>query len=372
MSIKDYKISFCIVCRNRLHQLKETLLQNIVDNSDYPNLEILLFDYNSSDGLGIWIKENFRKYIGNGLLQYFHTSEPSAFHFAHSKNVIFKMAVGDIICNLNADHFTGAGFATFVNSQFNLNNDFFLSGMDFKNKFSRFKTPSDLAGKICIKREDFYTTEGYDERMGTYGFDDEDFVNRLMMAKKRSILINNSEFSKFIRHDDSERFSFEKSSDKYLSIICRPISPSESSMILMEKSGELSIGTIINTGTLQSSDYKRAFKNNKIKEPFHLKEDWIIGSWKVNNNNITILINNGGTMQLKFNKRHKFYTASDGIYYLLKNANTLNVIAHFRFFSTNYFHMKNNLARRIINPNNGCFGRSTVFKNFTDFPIVIR
>ena len=55
-----YKISFATVCMNRLHHIRQTLPKNIADNSDYENVEFILLDYNSSDGLEEWVKETMQ------------------------------------------------------------------------------------------------------------------------------------------------------------------------------------------------------------------------------------------------------------------------------------------------------------------------
>ena len=70
-------ISFCISCRGRLHHLRRTLPQNIADNRDYPNLEFILLDYNSTDGLGEWVKHELSEEIANGQLNYYFTSQPT-------------------------------------------------------------------------------------------------------------------------------------------------------------------------------------------------------------------------------------------------------------------------------------------------------
>ncbi|HEX6426988.1 MAG TPA: glycosyltransferase, partial [Niastella sp.] len=109
------KISFCIVCMNRLHHLQQTFLRNIHDNDDYPNLEIVLLDYNSQDGMELWVNENLREFIAAGRVTYYKTFEPQVFSHSHSKNLAFRLASGDIVCNINADHFTGKGFGHYVN-----------------------------------------------------------------------------------------------------------------------------------------------------------------------------------------------------------------------------------------------------------------
>src|SRR5690349_9158200 len=103
---ENFAISFCIVCMNRLHQLEETLLQNIKDNEGYDNLEFVVLNYNSQDGMDEWVREHLSDYISIGKVNYYKTSEPTIFSHSHSKNLMFKLAKGDIVCNVNADNYT--------------------------------------------------------------------------------------------------------------------------------------------------------------------------------------------------------------------------------------------------------------------------
>ena len=111
-------ISLCTVCMNRLHHIKKTLPQNIEDNAAYPDLEFILLDYNSTDGLEEWVKNNMQEYIISGRLKYYKTSEPVFFDRSHSRNLMFKLAAGDILCNIDADNYTGLAFADYVNEMF--------------------------------------------------------------------------------------------------------------------------------------------------------------------------------------------------------------------------------------------------------------
>ena len=45
------QISFCITCMNRLKHLQETLEKNILDNFLVDEVEFVVLDYNSQDGL---------------------------------------------------------------------------------------------------------------------------------------------------------------------------------------------------------------------------------------------------------------------------------------------------------------------------------
>ena len=88
---KIYKISFCTTVMNRLYNLKETLLKNIEDNKEYPDLEFVILDYNSQDGLEKWMKDNMMEHIESGRVSYYRTEEPKYFNMAHSRNIAFKV-----------------------------------------------------------------------------------------------------------------------------------------------------------------------------------------------------------------------------------------------------------------------------------------
>ena len=51
------KISFCITCMNRLEYLRKTLERNILDNLLEGQVEFVLLDYHSTDGLPEWVRQ---------------------------------------------------------------------------------------------------------------------------------------------------------------------------------------------------------------------------------------------------------------------------------------------------------------------------
>src|SRR5690606_26363819 len=76
MENNQLRISYCIVCMNRLDHLKKTLLLNLEDTRGDRNVEFVLLDYNSGDGMGEWVKQNLKKEMQFGRLIYFRTEEP--------------------------------------------------------------------------------------------------------------------------------------------------------------------------------------------------------------------------------------------------------------------------------------------------------
>jgi len=175
---KKYKISFCIPCMNRKEEAKITILKNIKDNADYPNLEITLLDYNSTDGLDQWIKSEMMDYIKSGLLTYYKTEEPKYWCPIHSRNVAMKLGSGEIINMLDANKFTTEGFATHINSIANQIDRpaVFARAMGRKNVRSYFR----LFGRIGFFKEDFMSLGGYNEEFSGYGWQDRDLLYRAM------------------------------------------------------------------------------------------------------------------------------------------------------------------------------------------------
>lgn len=174
---KIYKISFCTTCMNRLYNLKETLPKNIKDNEEYPDLEFVILDYNSKDGLEKWMKENMMEHIETGRVVYYRTDEPKYFSMAHSRNIAFKVATGEIVNNLDADNYTVSPPDVVPKEIL----PFYLNRM--ANERSRktifAKGKRSMHGRIGFYKDEFIDElGGYDEGLLGYGHDDHDLVNR--------------------------------------------------------------------------------------------------------------------------------------------------------------------------------------------------
>ena len=164
----QHKISICTNCMGRTEDLKQTYEQNIKDNLDYPNVEFVLLNYGSRDDMDIWVFKNLMDYIRAGVLNYYRTEEPVYYSMTHSRNIAFKMAEGNIINNVDADHFTNPGFATYINALAN----------EYPEKAVFVKSKQKNRGRIGIYKKDFMNLGGYDENLEGYGHDDHDLLMR--------------------------------------------------------------------------------------------------------------------------------------------------------------------------------------------------
>jgi glycosyltransferase involved in cell wall biosynthesis len=200
------KITFCTACMNRLYHLMVTLPRNIENNRDC-DCEFLLLDYNSSDNLEDWVKKNMLSYIDSGLLVYYKTREPNCFLHSHARNLMFRLASGDILVNVDADNICPPGFGRYILETMKEGDVFLHGSKELEVKDPHYKG---AYGRLVVSREAFYKVRGYDESMVGWGYEDDDFYNRLKNSglKEKSI---EKEFLSVIFHRDEER-------DKHASI----------------------------------------------------------------------------------------------------------------------------------------------------------
>ena len=203
------KISFCTTCMGRLHHLKETLPRNIEDNKDYPDLEFVLLDYSSPDGMYDWVQNNFKPLLDSGRIRYYRVEGCTDFHMTHAKNIAHRLACGDIVCNVDADNFTGKGFAEFLETSFRKNHRRVVHGDWRLCKGSN--------GRLALLREYFLFIGGYNEKIKGWGYDDTDLIDRLRFFGLEDLVISNMDFLKTIQHDRDEAWTITQKRNMELS-----------------------------------------------------------------------------------------------------------------------------------------------------------
>lgn len=204
-----YKVSFCTTCKDRGSHLKKTLPRNIKDNIDYPDVEFVVLDYNSNDGITEWILRKFKKETASGMIKIYQTKTPENFHMSNAKNLAHLNAEGGILCNLDADNYTGRDFAFYLNHVFCENRNVILSHWKYGKRFNKKEDSSGkrdgtgekklfdkikesargtpgFAGRIAISKENFYRLGGYDESFTGWGLEDADFFKRATRLKLKN------------------------------------------------------------------------------------------------------------------------------------------------------------------------------------------
>ena len=85
-------VSFCITCKNRLHQIRQTLRKNLSDNIMHQDfIEFILVDFSSTDGLFDWIISNFQSEMTSGYLKYYYTEALPYWHASIANDHAFHV-----------------------------------------------------------------------------------------------------------------------------------------------------------------------------------------------------------------------------------------------------------------------------------------
>ena len=157
----------------RSADLKKTLLANIEANSDHGPTEFVVLDYNSKDDLHeFMLSDAVAPHIKSGRVRYLRTRIPQYYSFSRSRNVAFRNATGDIVLNVDADNFTGRGFAAYINRLANV--------CPTRAVFARAKVG--IHGRLGMYKREFEALGGYDEDLVGYGYDDRSLLLRALAA----------------------------------------------------------------------------------------------------------------------------------------------------------------------------------------------
>jgi glycosyltransferase involved in cell wall biosynthesis len=187
----------------RRHQLEQVYRRNIERASSYGNVEFVLLDYASKDGLADWVHAELGAWLERGIVRFVRTDQPVAFDMAHAKNVAHLQATGDILVNLDADNWFESGFAEELATLF--------AGGPAVAGLRAYR--QGCMGRIAVRRSDFIALGGYDEDLRGWGYEDVDFLVRAMkFGLKRKRL--HHRHAGALQHDDAVRFEFIPIKDK--------------------------------------------------------------------------------------------------------------------------------------------------------------
>lgn len=204
------KLSFCITCKNRFHQISKTLPYNLRDNKDNQNdIEFVLLDFKSTDGLEDWIVDNFKEELKSGYLRYILSDELPNWHTSVAKNIAHKHASGDILVNLDADNYTGRSGGMFIIKQFEKHGDSLLLHQ-FSGEYG-----DGSCGRIGVLKYHFDKIGGYDESLFAVGADDIDLIGRLAMYGLFYFNERNEEYNDAIKNTKDESMKYAKSNISY-------------------------------------------------------------------------------------------------------------------------------------------------------------
>lgn len=202
------RLSFFTVCMGRLHHLQQTLTRNLAWNADHPGLEFVILDYSSPDDVESWVQSELGDHLAAGRVVYYRYDHAQFFSFSHSRNMGARLCRGEILCNVDADNFTGPDYAHYIDEQMKDND--LLVGCDFDNGvFTPIVGDHGWTGRMAVRRQAFLDCGGYDEDMVAWGYEDLDLYNRLWQQKYRCAPIDRR-FLNCIEHENKERVAFTR------------------------------------------------------------------------------------------------------------------------------------------------------------------
>jgi hypothetical protein len=332
--------------------LQQTLEKNILDNYLLEEVEFVLLDYNSKDGLGEWIQQNMQQYIESGILVYYKTFEPEYYLRSHSRNMAFRLANAEILCNLDADNFLGKGFALFIIDEFTKHElIFYTSDCSFQ----------DIFGRVCVLQKDFYIARGYNEALTGYGYEDVDFFTRLYKVGLTQKYFYNPEFYKVIHHSKNERISEEYmiKNTKLMYISYR--SPYQTTVLLLYNNHIMEQYTLIDNPHLNSlilSVNDNAFTNERGR--ITIQENFQKGKWQQEENRIIVQTDNNSVI---FEYESSEFNCQGNIYYVVNDSELETELIILLTSAINFHKAKKQTDKnRLVNPDG--FGMGTAFKNF--------
>ena len=357
------KLSFCIVCKDRLNHLQSTLRKNIVSNLR-DDVEFVLLDYSSLDGMGAWVESFCHEYIARGILSYYKYQEATSFHRTHSRNMAFKLACGEYLCNLDADNYLGNDFAGYILNIFEKKQKVFITS-DYSKR--------DSIGRVCVSKSDFLKVRGYNEKFAGYGFEDIEFYNRLQESGLKQIYSSKNEYYKAITHSHELRLKEEKLYAEPFALYLQYISPYKVAFILAYHNGSATFGRLIN-------NYNKNF-NNMLYEQLDITKREIsdyrrtvlesnldYGVWHmISDSKIYFSFNK---YIYSFKKNNDSLIDEKGVFYKIMDKKLYDEFMLFLSDAINYNTYKNQY-NQTINPHG--FGLGKVIKNFNDSePIFIQ
>ncbi len=192
----------------RAHHLKETLPKNIRDNPAFDDMDVefVVLNYNSKDDLHEWMTTDpeMKSHIESGLVRYGKTTDPEFFHMSHAKNMSHRMATGDVLCNLDADNFTGPEFAKLLHKNFSKKMDVVINpSVEVSRTFG--KEDQGFFGRVAISRNNFMALGGYDEEFSGWGGEDEDLMQRAKGLGLDHLRFKSIKYLGVITHSNEDR-----------------------------------------------------------------------------------------------------------------------------------------------------------------------
>tara|TARA_A100001015_G_C14988335_1_gene712599 strand:- start:74 stop:811 length:738 start_codon:yes stop_codon:yes gene_type:complete len=184
---------------NRLYQIKKTLRKNLDDNKNSKyNIEFILVNFNSDDGLTEYILNNFRDELKSEYLKFYYTDELIYWHSSIAKNTAHLLSNNKFIVNLDCDNFTGLNGGDWLLEKFKEYGD------DVVLHQSKYIFGSGTMGRISMTMKNFLKIGGYDQVLKPMSHQDGDILERCKANGLKYISLKNENYNNAIKNTKTE------------------------------------------------------------------------------------------------------------------------------------------------------------------------
>ena len=153
------KISVCSQIKNRLYQFSKTFLKNAETLEKYRDVEWVIVDCGSTDGLSEYIWEYLEKY---NFIKYYQAID-FKYSIPIAKNFSVRFSTGDYVFNLDCDNYLDNIIDEIKSTKQGIHCHEYLKGTH---------------GRIGMSKEIFIKIGGYDENFYPAGVHDNDIMLR--------------------------------------------------------------------------------------------------------------------------------------------------------------------------------------------------
>lgn len=158
-------ISICSQIKNRLYQFKQTFNHNLIEINKYNNVDWIIVDIQSDDGLDSFLKDFLSKYNKNNI-HYYKILDDIPYSIPIAKNFSTRLSNSDFLFNLDIDNYI----------------DNIIDNILFLKNNTGIKCNTirkGVYGRIGCHSEYMKTIGGYDESFLPAAGHENDLINRL-------------------------------------------------------------------------------------------------------------------------------------------------------------------------------------------------
>lgn len=221
LNFRHFKVGYCTTAYNRIESIEKTLPINLRRKKN--DEQLVIVDYNSTDGLYDYIKENFHDFVRSGDIKYIFLKTLPYYNCPIAKNIAHYYCDAEYLVNLDSDNTLNGMRSAIDDVSAKYIDNFILHMAVLEKPMSTHmqcqkKGYAGTFGRICMHKNDFIKLAGYKETFLPMAYQDTDLISRAralgfnyINKPVKSKPIENPKFITF--SSDSELYSWSDCRD---------------------------------------------------------------------------------------------------------------------------------------------------------------